>query len=79
MDNIDKEALILILGEKQSEGRSYPKGGERRMLNMTPTDLFLTKQLGLKYILTKMLFTKSNKGPKTLQKALKSSFKHAVV
>lgn len=66
MDNIDKETLILILCEKQSEGRFYPKGEARRMLNMTCTDLFLTKQSGLKYILTKMLFTKKSKGAKIL-------------
>lgn len=61
MDNIDKEALILILCEKWSEGRFYPKGEGRRMLNMASSDLFFTKLLELKYILTKMLFIGKNK------------------
>lgn len=69
MDNIDKEALILILCEKQSEARFYPKGEERRMLNMTSSDLFFTKQLELKYILMKMFMGKS-KGLKLFVKGI---------
>lgn len=38
------------------------------MLNMTSSDLFFTKQLELKYILTKMLFVGKSEGLKLLVK-----------
>lgn len=40
------------------------------MLNMTSSDLFFTKQLKLKYILTKMLFVGKSKGLKFFVKGI---------
>lgn len=40
------------------------------MLNMTSSDLFFTKQLELKYILTKMLFVGKSKGLKPFVKGI---------
>lgn len=40
------------------------------MLNMTSSDLFFTKQLELKYILTKLLFVGKSKGLKLFVKGI---------